>query len=145
LIDDLALKDRSNFFVTLGKETSGLRQAQGLFDFACRLILIFFLLPLYLLPLYLLPFYLQRLYFEPFYQRLTPIKRHVPPLDGAGSTPLQDCGTSRRSDGSAMQLDRQISNTSDKVRCNPDGLANHFHALKAFQDFFPKDAQLHFR
>jgi hypothetical protein len=88
---------------------------------------------------------LQRLYFEPFYQRLTPIKRHVPPLDGAGSTPLQDCGTSRRSDGSAMQLDRQISNTSDKVRCNPDRLANHFHALKAFQDFFPKDAQLHFR
>lgn len=140
MIDDLALEDRSNFFVTLGKETSGLRQAQGLFDFACRLILIFFLLPLYLLP-----FYLQRLYFEPFYQRLTPIKRHVPPLDGAGSTPLQDCGTSRRSDGSAMQLDRQISNTSDKVRCNPDRLANHFHALKAFQDFFPKDAQLHFR
>jgi hypothetical protein len=41
LIDDLALKDRSNFFVTLGEETSGLRQAQGLFDFACRLILIF--------------------------------------------------------------------------------------------------------
>jgi len=41
LIDDLALKDRSDFFVTLGEETGGLRQTQGLFDFACRLILIF--------------------------------------------------------------------------------------------------------
>ena len=41
MIDDLALEDRSNFFVTLGEEASGLRQAQGLFDFACRLILIF--------------------------------------------------------------------------------------------------------
>ena len=41
MIDDLALKDRSNFFVTRGEEAGVLRQTQGLFDFACRLILIF--------------------------------------------------------------------------------------------------------
>ena len=38
LIDDLAVAHRSEVFVTLGEETSGLRQTQGWFDFACRLI-----------------------------------------------------------------------------------------------------------
>ena len=145
MIDDLAVAHRSEVFVTLGEETGGLRQTQGGLTLRAVFFGSFYLLPLYLLLLYLLLLYLQRFCLQSFYPPLTPINRHVLTFDGAGSTQLQDCGASRRSDVSTMQLDWQVSNTSDKVRCNPDRFANYFHALKAFQDFFPQDAQLHFR